>query len=136
MIFLNFSSDKHRSDHDRVEKVRERERRSPSEDDRSRSPTPTKSNANEPSQSAREGTERMSLSIDETNKLRAQLGLKPLTTDSNASADSESAKKSGNSDENFVHKPAVNLTEKKRTEQVLEKLTTQKEKRTLQGKFL
>lgn len=76
----------------------------------------------------------MSLSIDETNKLRASLGLKPLTVDSNASANPD-APKSSNSDENFVHKPAVNITEKKRTEQVLEKLSLQKEKRMLQEKF-
>ncbi|CAF0871111.1 unnamed protein product [Adineta steineri] len=134
----NTKQHKHRSDHDRVEKVRERERRSPSNDDKSRSPspTPTKSNSTDTSNSTREGTERMSLSIDETNKLRASLGLKPLTSDGNSATDPDAPKKGLNSDENYVFKPAVNLTEKKRTEQVMEKLTVQKEKRQLQGKFL
>ncbi|CAF2325116.1 unnamed protein product [Rotaria sp. Silwood2] len=127
---------KHRSDHDRVEKIRERERRSPSNDDKSRSPTPTKSNTNDPSNSTREGTERMSLSIDETNKVRASLGLKPLTIDDNTTADSDTTKKSLNSDENFVHRPAINLTEKTRTEKITEKLSVHKEKRMLQEKFL
>ncbi|CAF0730011.1 unnamed protein product [Adineta ricciae] len=127
---------KHRSDHNRVEKIRKRDRRSPSDDDRSRSATPTKSQANDTSDNEREGTERASLSIEETNKLRASLGLKPLTVDAGASGDSNEPKKSGNSDENFVHRPAANLTEKKRTEQVLEKLGVQKEKRLLQEKFL
>jgi U4/U6.U5 tri-snRNP-associated protein 1 len=127
---------KHRNDHDRVEKIRERERPSPSDDDKSRSPTPTKSNSNETSNNTREGSERMSLSIDETNKLRASLGLKPLTTDANSTTDSETQKKSLNSDENFVHRPPENLTEKKRTEELTRKLSQRKETRALQGKFL
>ncbi|CAF0844189.1 unnamed protein product [Rotaria sordida] len=127
---------KHRSDHDRVEKIRDRERRSPSNDDKSRSPTPTKSNTNDSSNITREGTERMSLSINETNKLRASLGLKPLTIDDHTTTDSDTTKKSLNSDENFVHRPAINLTEKKRTEHVTEKLSVHKEKRMLQEKFL
>jgi U4/U6.U5 tri-snRNP-associated protein 1 len=135
-LFHNIYLDKHRSDHDRVEKIRERERRSPSDDDKSRSPTPTKSNSNETSHGTREGTERMSLSIDETNKLRASLGLKPLTIDDNSTADSDTPKKSLNSDENAVHRPPENLTEKKRTEELTRKLSERKEARALQGKFL
>ncbi|CAF2062360.1 unnamed protein product [Rotaria magnacalcarata] len=127
---------KHRSDHDRVEKVRDRERRSPSDDDKSRSPTPTKSHSNDPSNATRDGNERMSLSVDETNKLRASLGLKPLAVDDNANEDSDGPKKGLNSDENFVHRPAANLTEKKRTEQVMEKISVHREKRQLQEKFL
>ncbi|CAF0787426.1 unnamed protein product [Rotaria sp. Silwood1] len=127
---------KHRSDHDRVEKIRERERRSPSNDDKSRSPTPTKSNTNDPSNGTREGTERTSLSIDETNKLRISIGLKPLIIDDHTTTDSDTTKKGLNSDENFVHRPAINLTEKKRTEQVTEKLSVHREKRKLQEKFL
>jgi len=133
-LFHNIYLDKHRSDHDRVEKIRERERRSrsPLDDDRSRSPTPTK----ETSDGQREGTERASLSIQETNKLRASLGLKPLTIDDNSTADSDTQKKSLNSDENFVHRPPENLTEKKRTEELTRKLSERKEARALQGKFL
>jgi U4/U6.U5 tri-snRNP-associated protein 1 len=127
---------KHRSDHDRVEKIRERERRSPLDDDRSQSPTPTKSNANEASDGQREGTERASLSIEETNKLRASLGLKPLAVNDNSTADPDAPKKGLNSDENFVHRPPENLTEKKRTEELTRKLTERKEARTLGGKFL
>lgn len=137
-MFADIYLDKHRSDHDRVEKVRdrERERRPPSDDDRSRSPTPTKSNGNETSNATREGTERLSLSIEETNKLRASLGLKPLTIDDNSTTDPDAPKKSTNSDENFVHRPAENVTEKKRTEDLTRKLNERKEARALQGKFL
>jgi U4/U6.U5 tri-snRNP-associated protein 1 len=78
----------------------------------------------------------MSLSIDETNKVRASLGLKPLTIDGNSTADSDTQKKSLNSDENFVHRPPENLTEKKRTEELTRKLSERKETRILQGKFL
>jgi U4/U6.U5 tri-snRNP-associated protein 1 len=135
-LFHNIYLDKHRSDHDRVEKIRERERRSPLDDDRSQSPTPTKSNANEASDGQREGTERASLSIEETNKLRASLGLKPLAVNDNSTADPDAPKKGLNSDENFVHRPPENLTEKKRTEELTRKLTERKEARTLGGKFL
>ena len=136
VVLRNFYLDKHRSDHDRVEKARERERRSSFNDDKSRSPSPTKANSNETSTNTREDTERMSLSIEETNKLRASLGLKPLTIDDNSTTDADASKKSLNSDENFVHQPAVNLTEKKRTEKIMEKLSIHKEKRMLQEKFL
>jgi len=93
-------------------------------------------NSNETSNSTREGNERTSLSIDETNKLRASLGLKPLTVDGNSTTDSDTQKKSLNSDENFVHRPPENLTEKKRTEDLTRKLSERKEARALQGKFL
>ena len=130
--------EKHRSDHDRVEKVRnrERDRRSPSDDDddRSRSSSPSKSN--DTSATGHEGAERLSLSIDETNKLRAQLGLKPLTLDDNSGTDQDGTTKSMNSDENFVHQPPENLTEKKRTEELKRKLAERKEARSLQSKFL
>ena len=76
------------------------------------------------------------MSIDETNKLRASLGLKPLAIDDNSTADPDAPKKGLNSDENFVHKPATNITEKNRSEKVMEKLSLHKEKRMLQEKFL
>ena len=89
-----------------------------------------------PTDNTREGTERTSLSIDETNKLRASLGLKPLTVESASTADGDAPAKSLNSDENFVHQPAANVFEKERTKKVVEKLAVQKEKRLLQDKFL
>jgi U4/U6.U5 tri-snRNP-associated protein 1 len=130
--FRNIYLDKHRSDHDRVEKVRERERerRSPKDDDRSRSASP-----DEPSNGQRSGTEQTSLSIEETNKLRAALGLKPLTVDGNSTADSDATRK-GSSDDNFIHRAPENLTEKKRTEEITRKLNERKEARALGGKFL
>lgn len=136
-LFRKFFLDKHRSDHDRVEKVRdrERERRSPV-DDRSQSPTPTRSHTNESSDAARGGTEHASLSIEETNKLRASLGLKPLAVADKSAGDSDAPNKSLNSDENFVHRPPENLTEKKRAEELTRKLNERKEARSLQGKFL
>jgi U4/U6.U5 tri-snRNP-associated protein 1 len=78
----------------------------------------------------------MSLSIDETNKLRASLGLKPLTNDASSTDDPNAPAKSLNSDENFVHRPAANMSEKKRSDHVMEKLSLHKEKRMLQSKFM
>lgn len=133
-----FCLDKHRSDYDRVEKARGHERRSPSSDDRSRSSSPTASKSNEDSKATRDANEKSSLSIEETNKLRLAMGLRPLDAPSSSSTttNDESTARPGNSDENFVHKPAEDLSEKKRAEKVKEKLETFKEKRVLQSKFL
>lgn len=94
-----------------------------------------------------------SLSIEETNKLRAKLGLKPLQLDSNkpsSSSSSSSKKKSGGSsgsaatnnepvykDEwgEFHHKPANNISEKLQAEKLREKFRLQKEKRALEKKL-
>lgn len=75
------------------------------------------------------------MSIEETNKLRASLGLKPLVVDDKSSGDPDAPKKGLNSDENFVHRPPENLTEKKRTDDLTRKLNERKEARALQGKF-
>lgn len=66
------------------------------------------------------------------------MGLRPLDAPSSSAAatNDESTAKPGNSDENFVHKPAEDITEKKRSEKAKEKLETFKEKRVLQSKFL
>lgn len=73
--------------------------------------------------------EQLSLSIAETNKLRAKLGLKPLET---GGPSEDGAKSSENQD---VHVPAINLSEKRRSEKLREKMATMKEKRTIQSKL-
>ncbi|XP_068151153.1 U4/U6.U5 tri-snRNP-associated protein 1 [Drosophila tropicalis] len=91
------------------------------------------------------------LSIEETNKLRAKLGLKPLEVDSGptksssaASSHGEShAKSSGEKDLSsykdewgeFLHKPADNIKEKKQAEKLREKLNQRKEKRFLEERL-
>lgn len=81
------------------------------------------------------------LSIQETNKLRAKLGLKPLEMD-NAPSTSSAAKKdsAGNAlrkDEwgEFYHKPADNIAEKLQAEKLREKFKQNKEKRMLEAKM-
>ncbi|CAF0792639.1 unnamed protein product [Didymodactylos carnosus] len=81
-------------------------------------------------------TERSSLSFSETNKLRAQLGMKPLTK-----LNEEPSKQQGeniiyNGEDVFTHRPAISLTEKKHTQQIKDKLSLHKEKRQLEEKFL
>lgn len=86
-----------------------------------------------------------SLSISETNKLRAKLGLKPLQMDSNegASSSSSSKKKTGPGNEpmhkdewgEFYHKPANNMSEKLQAEKLREKFRQNKEKRKLEEKL-
>ncbi|KAL5971626.1 tri-snRNP-associated protein 1 [Taenia solium] len=75
-----------------------------------------------------------SLSIDETNKLRAKLGLAPLDLGGDSKADSDEAKPR-NSDTDFVHAPAKDLTKAKQAEKLQEKIATAKEKRELLSKL-
>lgn len=93
-----------------------------------------------------------SLSIQETNKLRAKLGLKPLETDTGPINQPGSSKgeKSGltrregdPTDLNqykddfgeFFHKPAGNIAEKNKADKIRNKLKERKEKRALDAKL-
>lgn len=85
------------------------------------------------------------LSIEETNKLRAKLGLKPLEIDSKPSEQTSSsappAKEaeghSKHKDEwgEFYHKPADNFAEKVQAEKLREKFRQRKEKRAIDEKL-
>ncbi|XP_012266756.2 U4/U6.U5 tri-snRNP-associated protein 1 [Athalia rosae] len=91
----------------------------PPEISRQRSPSPSKG-----------GAAQTSLSIEETNKLRAKLGLKPLET-SHVSADDPHKIKDDLGE--FYHKPAPNANDKVKTQKIKEKLTTQKERRQIES---
>merc|ERR1711972_595571 len=76
----------------------------------------------------------ISLSIEESNRLRASLGLAPLKVD-NAPANKipgidlgpqSEASIPGLGTDDFVHQPAVNLLDKKKTEDLKTKLQTRK----------
>uniref|UniRef100_A0A914PF89 U4/U6.U5 tri-snRNP-associated protein 1 n=1 Tax=Panagrolaimus davidi TaxID=227884 RepID=A0A914PF89_9BILA len=81
-----------------------------------------------------------SMSIEETNKMRASLGLAPLEID-----DGPKIRESESGDPKekivtedgmeFVHKPSENLAQKKKTEKIKEKLELQKQKRIVQSKL-
>ncbi|XP_064535240.1 U4/U6.U5 tri-snRNP-associated protein 1 [Drosophila montana] len=92
------------------------------------------------------------LSIAETNKLRAKLGLKPLEVDtgssksapSNSSNSQHENKRSGTDKDlssykdewgEFLHKPADNIKEKKEAEKLRDKLKQRKEKRFLEERL-
>ncbi|CAG9863570.1 unnamed protein product [Phyllotreta striolata] len=72
-----------------------------------------------------------SLSIDETNKLRAKLGLKPLDQGHTSSKDDMKKDEWGE----FYHKPAQNINEKTQQEKVRTKLQEMREKRRLSHKL-
>lgn len=81
-----------------------------------------------------------SLSIQETNKLRAKLGLKPLDVGtSQVSSDSGSRKKENEKIKDdwgeFYHKPAENLLDKAQQEKIKAKIADMKEKRYLTNKL-
>lgn len=78
-----------------------------------------------------------SLSIEETNKLRAKLGLKPLEVgygDANTSAKKDDGKKKDDLGE-FYHKPAENWAEKAEREKLRTKFAEHREKRQMQSKL-
>lgn len=91
----------------------------PPEISRQRSPSPAKG-----------GGAQTSLSIEETNKLRAKLGLKPLET-STVSADDPNKIKDDLGE--FYHKPAPNVNDKVKTQKIKERLHTQKERRQIES---
>ncbi|VDK33027.1 unnamed protein product [Taenia asiatica] len=68
------------------------------------------------------------------SKLRAKLGLAPLDLGGDSKADSDEAKPR-NSDTDFVHAPAKDLTKAKQAEKLQEKIATAKEKRELLSKL-
>ena len=78
-----------------------------------------------------------SLSINETNKLRAKLGLKPLEVESKSSerSSAKSDKKFKDDWGEFYHKPADNLSDKKFTEKIRDKLHNRKERKKIEKKL-
>ncbi|XP_003706137.1 U4/U6.U5 tri-snRNP-associated protein 1 isoform X1 [Megachile rotundata] len=91
----------------------------PPEISKQRSPSPIKG-----------GAAQSSLSIEETNKLRAKLGLKPLEVDSGPKDDPNKIKDDLGE---FYHKPAPDVNEKLRTQKLKEKITVQKQKRLIES---
>nr|XP_040234929.2 U4/U6.U5 tri-snRNP-associated protein 1 [Anopheles coluzzii] len=86
-----------------------------------------------------------SLSIEETNKLRAKLGLRPLEVGSGTKSAADTGSKAGEPEGSteklkddwgeFYHKPAKNLSEKTKEEKMREKLKERKEKRAIEEKL-
>lgn len=72
-----------------------------------------------------------SLSIEETNKLRAKLGLKPLAVEEGKRADGKIKDDLGE----FYHKPAGHLGVKAQQEKLKQKIAVRKEKRQLEAKL-
>lgn len=92
----------------------------PPEISKQRSPSPVKGGA----------STQVSLSIEETNKLRAKLGLKPLDVDNTSKDDPNKIKDDLGE---FYHKPALNNNEKIKAQKLREKIGTQKEKRLIEA---
>lgn len=66
------------------------------------------------------------------SKLRAKLGLAPLEVGNDTKTEGD---KSRNSDSDFVHAPAKDLTKAKQSEKLQEKIATAREKRELLNKL-
>ncbi|XP_034947185.1 U4/U6.U5 tri-snRNP-associated protein 1 [Chelonus insularis] len=92
----------------------------PPEISKPRSPSPSKG-----------GGSQESISIEETNRLRAKLGLKPLEVNSTSSKDEPNKIKDDLGE--FYHKPAQNTTETVRNEKMRDKLNTLKQKRQIES---
>jgi len=74
-----------------------------------------------------------SLSIEETNKLRAKLGLAPLEATSDQPADDGTLK--ANDGTAFKHVPAESITDKKKSEKLREKIEKRKKQRDIDNKL-
>lgn len=91
----------------------------PPEISKQRSPSPAKG-----------GASQTSLSIEETNKLRAKLGLKPLDVDNTPKDDPNKIKDDLGE---FYHKPAPNNNDEIRAQKIREKIGIQKQKRQIEA---
>ncbi|RNA29920.1 U4 tri-snRNP-associated 1 [Brachionus plicatilis] len=125
------SDDSNDSDHD---ERRHRDRR----DKKDKKPASSKQSRIEEAGGA---AENLSLSIEETNKLRAKLGLKPLSVDDHnkeKQKENDSGKKTfidKDTNQEFEHAPAKNLTEVREQKEFKQKLDEQREKRRLAQKI-
>ncbi|CAD6213242.1 GSCOCG00003982001-RA-CDS [Cotesia congregata] len=97
-------------------------------------PPPEISRPRTPSPPARSsgsgGNSTLSMSIEESNRIRAKLGLKPLEVNAAPSKDDPAKIKDDLGE--FYHKPAQNVAEKVQTEKVRERINVQKQKRMIE----
>ncbi|XP_050535297.1 U4/U6.U5 tri-snRNP-associated protein 1 [Daktulosphaira vitifoliae] len=79
-----------------------------------------------------------SLSIEETNKLRAKLGLKPLQVDNIGTTKNrdDGLQVIAGDEGEFVHKPAASITERNRIDKIKTKIAERKQKRLIESKML
>merc|ERR1712096_216192 len=85
--------------------------------------------SDEEEENTKEGGFQESMSIEATNKLRAELGLAPLEVGGEGGEGDEEKK------QDFVHKPAQNMSKKAAEEKLREKIRVAQEKRKLNKKF-
>merc|ERR1712013_294569 len=96
-----------------------------------RDPSPKKESKDDSSGPTNSTGNQESLSIEETNKLRAKLGLKPLNVDSGSGKKEEKSYE----DRGDVHRPASNISDKKNEEKMREKMEAIREKRKINKKL-
>lgn len=76
-----------------------------------------------------------SLSIEETNKLRAKLGLKPLQVEHKGSRHEDDGGKRKDDLGEFYHKPAHNLGQRVHEEKMRSRLSERRTKRSYEDKY-
>lgn len=74
------------------------------------------------------------MSIEETNRLRAKLGLKPLEVEATTSKDDVHKIKDDLGE--FYHKPAANTSDIAKSQKIKERLSVQKQKRQIESDLL
>ncbi|KDR24200.1 hypothetical protein L798_07607, partial [Zootermopsis nevadensis] len=105
-------------------------------------PPPPAISSNDSSSAPVSSRSDQSLSIEETNKLRARLGLKPLRIEDFSAFKEDGTEKKKDLDKDggtdmgeFVHKPAENLSQKAKSEKLKQKVADHKEKRWIESKL-
>lgn len=139
---------KHKKHHKKREKPKEKNKYHSSDDDVIFVPPPPKISRNEirtppppsltppPPPSISSSSD--SLSIEESNKIRAKLGLKPLQMENKETTKSrdDGLEVIAGDEGEFVHKPALSLTEKNKSDKIKARIAEKKEKRIIENKIL
>ncbi|XP_050428461.1 U4/U6.U5 tri-snRNP-associated protein 1 [Adelges cooleyi] len=139
---------KHKKHHKKKEKSKDKQKYHSSDDDIIFVPPPPKISRDEartppppsltPPPPPTISSSSDSLSIEATNKLRAKLGLKPLQVDNKETTKSrdDGLEVIAGDEGEFVHKPAMSITEKNRINKVKARIAEKKEKRLIENKIL
>ncbi|XP_025412305.1 U4/U6.U5 tri-snRNP-associated protein 1 [Sipha flava] len=139
---------KHKKHHKKKEKSKDRHKYHSSDDDVIFVPPPPKISRNEvrtppppsltPPPPPTISSSSDSLSIEETNKIRAKLGLKPLQMENKETTKSrdDGLEVIAGDEGEFVHKPALSITEKNKSDKIKTRIAEKKEKRLIENKIL
>lgn len=118
-------------DKDRPKKIKEdRDLHGDRENKEDHGKTPKEHSSGKAPQVTASNTNETSISIEETNRIRAELGLKPLDLGDDATGDAGNSESA--TEKKDVHVPAENIGTKKKTEELKRKIDERRERRKIE----